>query len=244
MPVLFASGAFLVAGKELPNEGTIWGLAGIPKGYEISETQENKSISPNGRFAVLFPLPDDTGNLNDWKNTAEYPPNLLVCLKPYRVVATVTEKGMPIGSRQHRPWFSCQLRTEWCGNTVVAISERCKWGISALSIYEIENDRLKRVHPVLQEAKKYFDRDFHARFLKKYPEEIDQYKFVSASEEGSDERDFWFKGRDVIVNIYAANKPNVAPGPNWTAELHGVWNLDSGKFKHVDFRPQEITMNK
>ena len=45
--------------------------ADIPKGYEIGQ----KSISPNGRFAILYPIRGDD-------ETAELPPNLLVCLKP------------------------------------------------------------------------------------------------------------------------------------------------------------------
>ena len=47
-----------------------------------------------------------------------------------------------------------------------------------------------------------------------------------------------------MLNLYADNKPNRAPGPDWTAQLHAVWNLDTGKFEHVDFRPGEITVNR
>jgi hypothetical protein len=49
-------------------------IADIPKEYEIGE----KSLSPNGRFAILYPIRGD--------DSAEVPPNLLVCLKPYSVL--------------------------------------------------------------------------------------------------------------------------------------------------------------
>ena len=45
----------------------------------------------------------------------------------------------------------------------------------------------------------------------------------------------------MLLNLNADNKPNLAGGPHWTAELHAVWNLDTGKFDKVDFKPGEIS---
>ena len=46
------------------------------------------------------------------------------------------------------------------------------------------------------------------------------------------------------MKLYAENKPNLAPGPIWSAELHGIWNLDTAKFEKVDFKPGEIGIRK
>jgi len=46
------------------------------------------------------------------------------------------------------------------------------------------------------------------------------------------------------LNIFAENKPNLAPGPVWSAELQAVWDLDKAKFDKVDFRPGEISIRK
>jgi len=86
---------------------------------------------------------------------------------------------------------------------------------------------------------KYFDRDFKARFLKKYPGE-DGYTFVSDEDRA---KEIEFKDRKLILNIFAENKPNLAPGPVWSAELHAVWDLDKAKFDKVDFKPGEISVS-
>ena len=198
----------------------------IPKDYEMLE----ESASPDGRFAILSPVRNEK---NDEDNGRPYPPNLLVRLNPYAVLAKVKTPGLPVGWRD-------KLLAEWNGNDVVAIWVYAKWGIANLSVYEIANDKLKRTHPVFREARKYFDRDFHQRFLKKYPKEYDQYTFVSHENEA----DFDFKGRRLLLNLYAENKPNVAPGPIWSAELHAIWNLDAGKFEKVTFPPSEIGIRK
>ena len=77
-PLIFLLGMCLVtavtvrAQETSPGGATIQSAADIPEGYEIGE----KSLSPKGRFAILYPV---RGN-----DSAELPPNLLVCLKPYQ----------------------------------------------------------------------------------------------------------------------------------------------------------------
>jgi hypothetical protein len=200
----------------------------IPKGYEAGE----KSVSPDGRFAILYPVRDN-------ENSDEtLPPNVLVRLKPYAILAEIGDKeegGRWQGARG-------EPLAEWSGNSIVAIWIAAKWGSSDLWIYEIENDKVKRVHPVFQAARKYFDRDFHDRFLKKYPKESDNFTFVSDENEEHGVNEIEFKGRKLLLNLFADNKPNLVGGPHWTAELHAVWNLDTAKFEKVDFQPGKISV--
>jgi hypothetical protein len=60
----------------------------------------------------------------------------------------------------------------------------------------------------------------------------------------SEVKNFEFKDHKLLLNISAENKPNLAPGPVWSAELHGVWDLDKAKFDKVDFKPGEISVRK
>ena len=76
--------------------------------------------------------------------------------------------------------------------------------------------------------------------LTKYPGE-DGYTFVSDEDRA---KEIEFKDRKLILNIFAENKPNLAPGPVWSAELHAVWDLDKAKFDKVDFKPGEISVRK
>jgi len=197
----------------------------IPNGYEVGKD----SVSPDGRFAILYPLQntaDDKGN---------YPPNLLVRLKPCAVLATVEKDGLPQN-------VTTQLLAQWNGNSMVAIWEYRKWGIVDLNVYDIENESVKRVQPVWREVKKVFERDFRSRFLKKYPDEYDSVTIVSEHGAERGKGDFRFDDRHLVLDLSADNKPNLAGGPHWTAELHSLWNLDTGKLETVDLRPGKISV--
>jgi hypothetical protein len=225
-------GLFLVCNSAIraqepsPGDTGVQLIAEVPKGYEIGED----TISPDGRFAILYPL-QGTEDKND-----KDPPNLLVRLKPYSVLATVEKDGLPRN-------VTTELNAQWNGNSEVAVWEYRKWGIVNLSVYEIENDTVKRVQPVWREALKIFQRDFKGRFLKKYPKEYDSFVIVSEHGEQRGRGDFQFEGRQLILDLSADNKPNLAAGPHWTAELHASWNLDTGKFDKVSFQPGKIDIN-
>jgi hypothetical protein len=199
--------------------------AKIPDGYEVGE----KSVSPNGRFAILYPV-RETGK-------EDLPTNLLVLLKPYAVLTTIGTEG---GRWQGAPG---QPLAKWNGNSVVAIWIARKWGMEDLAIYEIQNDAIKRVQPIWRSVRQYFERDFHDRFLSKYPDEkASGIKFVSEEGKPEAEPELRFKGRKLILNLFADNKPNLVTGPHWTAKLHAVWDLDKAEFEKVDFQPGEIEL--
>jgi len=105
----------------------------------------------------------------------------------------------------------CEPRAKWNGNSIVVIWHAHKWGAEDFAIYEIENDKVKRVQKIWPEVVKYFDRDFHARFLKKYPKESDSYTFVA---DDPNVKEIEFKDHKLLLNIFADNKPNLAGGPH------------------------------
>ena len=215
----------LRANETSPDGAAIQSTADIPKGYEVGE----KSLSPNGRFAILYPIRGD--------DSAELPPNLLVCLKPYSVLTQIgTEGGRWQGARG-------QPLAKWNGNSVVAIWFAARWGMEDLAIYEIEADEIKQIQPVWRQVRILFDRDFRERFLSKYPDEKGSgVIFVSKSEGPDAKPEFEFKGRKMLLNLFADNKPNLSTTPHWTASLHAVWNLDKVDFDKVDFRPGPIEL--
>ena len=173
----------------------------IPKGYKM----DAKCVSPDGRFAILNPAFDQESMVDPGL------PNLLVRLKPYAVLA---EFGEP--TLRHY-----ELMVEWNGNSFVAAGEKRKWGLVDLSVYEIKNDKVKRVQRVFREARKYFG----------------DTTFVSDWNEERGQREFEFKDRKLLLNLFADTVPNLAGGPHRTAELHAIWDLDKAKFEKVDFRP-------
>jgi hypothetical protein len=109
-----------------------------------------------------------------------------------------------------------------------------------LAIYEIEGDQIKRVQPVWRRVWLLFDEDFRKRFLSKYPDEKGS-GVIFVSKGGPDSKpEFEFKGRKMLLNLFADNKPNLSITPHWTASLHAVWNLDTAELEDVDFRPGPI----
>jgi hypothetical protein len=197
----------------------------IPEWYEVGE----RTISPDGRFAILYPLREPVSP------SGEYRPNLLVRLEPYAVVTKVGSMGLPQN-------VTTSLGAGWSGNTLVAVYESRKWGLLRLWVYELDGDRVKRVHPVGEQARQIFEKDHKNRLLKKYPEEGSYFAFVDdESREGKDP-DFSFKGRKLHLHFVADNKPNGAAGPHWTAELRAIWNFDTAKFEQVDFRPEPVVI--
>jgi hypothetical protein len=199
----FFDGLMLRAEAASPGEAAVQSNADIPEGYEVGE----KSLSPNGRFAILYPIRGD--------DTAELPPNLLVCLKPYSVLTRIgTEGGRWRGARG-------QPLAKWNGNSIVAIWFAARWGMEDLAIYEIEADEIKQIQPVWRQV----------RIL-----------FVSQDDVSGSKPEFEFKGRKMLLNLFADNKPNLSTTPHWTASLHAVWNLDKVDFDKVDFRPGPIEL--
>jgi hypothetical protein len=221
----FFDSLMLRADEASPGKATIQSAAGVPKGYVVG----TESVSPNGRFAILYPVRGD--------NDADLPPNLLVCLAPYAVLTRIgTEGGRWEGARG-------QPLAKWNGNSIVAIWFAARWGMEDLAIYEIEADEIKQIQPVWRQVRILFDRDFRERFLSKYPDEKGSGVIFVSKGEGPDSKpEFEFKGRKMLLNLFADNKPNLSTTPHWTASLHAVWNLDKVEFDKVDFRPGPIEL--
>ena len=198
----------------------------VPKQYEVGED----TISPDGRFAILYPIRDEDSNEDSML------PNLLVRLKPYAVLKEIeTDDGVT--------WKGGRGAADarWNGNDWVAVWHHRKWGDEDLVVYQIANDKIIREEKIWPDVVKYFDRDWQRRYLKKYPKEKDSYTFRA---DNPDVVTFEFKDHKLSLNIFAENRPNLAPGPQWSAELHGIWDLDKAKFDKVDFKPGEISIRK
>jgi hypothetical protein len=183
-------------------------------------------LTEGSRFFIPF-RDEDSGKSSEMVN-------VLVRLKPYKVLVEMDDsaaKGM-----RGAP------TAKWDENQFVAIWREMKWGNEDLVVYQIANDQVKREEKIWPEVVKYFDRDWKDRFLKKYPKEANDRYFFSS--DNSKFKNFEFKDDTLLLDIRAENKPNLALGPIWSAELPAVWNLKTGKFDKVDFKPGEISIRK
>lgn len=202
---------------------TLHAAEGLPKGYELDE----QTVSPDGRFGVLFPAQESSDEF----------PNLLVRLEPYKILATVAKPSVPTNA-------TTSLLAEWQGNSVVAVWQFRRWGIVDLKVYELAADGSVKAHAVWEAVREVFRKDFQERFQKAYPEEPETMIFVSEEGEENPRRDFELKGRKVRLDVAADNKPNLAGGPHWSATMKAEWNLDTGRLEKVKFRPGEISVRE
>lgn len=196
-----------------------------PDGYELLEN----TLSPNERYGVLYSTEEDF-------NEKEFPPNLLVRLNPYRLLAEIRPGT--------RPQATLELHAEWNGNSCVALYQFRTWGLFNLWIYKLEKNDSVIKQNVLEAAREIFRKDIRERLLKKYPEETEAIIFVSPEGEESPKPDFEFRGHQLLLNLFAENKPNLAPGPHWTAKLQATWDIETGKFIKVQLVPYAIELRK
>jgi hypothetical protein len=184
---------------------------GLPEGYEVGED----TVSPDGRHALLFP-------------TAGERPNLLVQREPFRILAEITP-GAPLGA-------TLGVGATWQGNDTVAIHQSHRWGLTGLQVFELRGSDPPRVHRILEEARKLFRADFRKRLQSRFPDEPETIVFVAEESAPA----FTFAGRTLHLRLAADNKPNLAPGPHWTAFLTATWNLDTGKWDTATLTPGPI----
>lgn len=196
--------------------------ADIPEGYELFDDAR----SPDGTYALLYPEGSNEKDL----------PNLLVQLRPYKMLAEI-RPGVPRGA-------TMEVFSTWSGSNTVAIHQFRKWGLVGLWVYDLDGDKVKRVHPVLDEVRKVFKKDFADRVRKKFPNEPESIIFVAGEGEEDPVPAFEFKGRKVSLNFFADNKPNLAPGVHWNATFKGVWNLDTGKLEDARLEPGQLEVRE
>lgn len=192
----------------------------LPKNYELVE----RTLSPDGRFGMLFPRRHDTDET--------YPPNLLVRLRPYKVLAEISP-GLPDGA-------TTDLGVTWSGNQTVAIHHFRRWGLVNLWVYDLADERVIRRQDVMGPAREIFLRDLRKRLLARFPDEPETVILVSDEGEEEPATEYAFEGRRLRLNLRADNKPNLAGGPHWSATLKATWDLDHERFRDVKLTPGPV----
>jgi hypothetical protein len=71
---------------------------------------------------------------------------------------------------------------------------------------EIEADEIKQIQPVWRQVRLLFDRDFRERFLTNIRTKKAQALFSSPRRRTDSKPEFRFKGRKMLLNLFADNK--------------------------------------
>ena len=127
----------------------------VPKQYEVGE----ETISPDGKFAILYPVRDEDSN--------EGPafPNVLVRLKPYEVIK---ELDVDPAWKEMRG----SPAAKWGGNQFVAIWRQMKWGNEDLVVYELRERQSQTRRKDLAGGRQVFRSRFSSTVSETIPEGI------------------------------------------------------------------------
>jgi hypothetical protein len=93
---------------------------------------------------------------------------------------------------------------------------------------------------VLGPVREVFREDFRKRLLARYPDATETIILVASEGEEDPAPSYQFKGRRLLLNFFADNKPNLAGGPHWSATLEAVWDPDQGRFRSVKLDPGPV----
>jgi len=196
----------------------------IPSNYEIGE----HTLSPNGSFAILFPKRDSASS------NGEFPPNLLVGLQPYRELSRF-EPGVPLDA-------TTSLNVLWDSNERLAVWYFRNWGPVALYDVHIDGAGAQTSPDLLTFALAPLRADLKERLLTPYPGESPTILFVA--QEGIEDPEPWlfFQKNGLTFHLHADNKPNMAPGPHWSANLTATWNSGHSRLENIQIEKIPVSI--
>jgi sugar lactone lactonase YvrE len=199
------------AGEEEQGEDS---ADGLPPKYADNYLIAQKTLSPDKKFAVIYPTQDD----EDFPGGANY----LVSLKPFAIMTKLQTK---------RPYFKNEsnggLTTEWSNDgSVGLITLDSKWGPGDIFLVELKGGKLTRTTNLLGKMHDALLPDYKSAKVGQYN---DYYDFVFESEE--DAICQLDGAQKVQINALATTDPKGADeGRVWEGRLTATWDIAQGKF--------------
>ncbi|HJX97363.1 MAG TPA: hypothetical protein VJ281_00675 [Chthoniobacterales bacterium] len=186
----------------------------LPPKYAKDYLVAQKTLSPDKKFAVIYPTSDE----EDVPGAANY----LVSLKPFAILTKLQTK---------RPYFknesNSQLTAEWSDDGSVAlVTLDAKWGPGDVFLLEVKDGKLARSTNILAKAHDLLLPEFRKSKAGRYN---DYYDFIFETEESSG---FELDGSKAVrVNASATTDPKGSDeGKVWDGHVQAVWDIPQGKF--------------
>lgn len=224
----------LVAGVLLSLGSTAWAAeqesedyqkdspAGLPPEYAKNYLISKSTMSPEEKFAVIYPTLD----FSESKEAKD----LLVALKPFSVLA-------PLPTDE--PYFdhksNSALGADWSGDgSKVLITLDGKWGALDVFLVELSGDKVKRITNLLEKARALARPKFRA--AKPKPEAYNKaLEFIFEEEEGGPCQ---FHGNDrVDVYVKVTNDPKGDTKRPWRVLIKAQWDIAQAKFTSEKVTP-------
>jgi hypothetical protein len=218
--VMISCGLSVLAADQEPEAAGEDSSAGLPDDYAKNYLIAANTISPDKKFAVIYP----TFEAEEAADDANHPERIkdhIVSLQPFTVLGQLQTK-YPFFQNQNHGGISA----EWSADSSVAlITLDGKWGPHDVFLLEFRNGKLTRTTNVLAKAHGLLMSDYRKSKAEPYN---DNFDFIFDGEEGP-----VFKLDDanrVVIDGDAVTDPKGISEHRWSAHLKAVWNIAQAKF--------------
>ena len=218
--VTIGCGLCALAADEEPEAAGEDSSAGLPDAYAKNYLIAASTVSPDKKFAVIYP----TLKAEEAAEDAKHPERIkdyIVALQPFTALGDLQTKY---------PYFQNQnygrISAEWSDDSSVAlITLHGKWGPHEVFLLEFSDGKLARTTNVLAKAHDLLLPDYRKSKAEPYN---DNFDFIFDGEEGPV---FKLDGASrVVIDGDARTDPKEISKHRWSAQLKAVWNIAQAKF--------------
>jgi len=184
---------------------------GYPDAFSTDYILPKDTVSPNGKYGVIFPdreLSDNPGR------------DFVVALEPPQIL-TLLETDWPEFQGKSHGGYS----VEWSDDTLVAlVTLDSKWGPQDFILLEFQNGKVSRTTNLGAKIRQLLEPDYQKAKAEPYN---DYYHFIFENQDP--EVRFCQLEKSVLVRIdaFATSDPKSSRG--WRARLRAVWDIRNAK---------------
>lgn len=190
--------------------------AGLPGKYAKNYLVAKSTMSPDKKFAVIYPTLD----FSDSKDAKD----MLVALEPFSILAPLPTDDLYFQNRSNGG-ISAQWSEDGSATLIVLES---KWGPGDAFVVELAGGKVKRITNVLDKLTKLLQPRFRAAMPKR-DSFNDNYSFIF--EPGDDYEPCTLAGnKSVKLELIATNDPKGIAEHPWSVRIKAEWDIAAAKF--------------
>ena len=214
--VTVAVGLTLNAGSAWAAEGSEEdSSAGLPPAYAKNYLVARSTMSPDKKFAVIYPTVD----FSESKEAKD----MLVALKPFSVLAKLPAADLYFQNRSHGG-----ISAQWAKDGSVAlIILDSKWGPGDVFVVELSDSKVKRITNLDEKLRQLVSPKYKS--AKNKPESYnDTYDYIFENE---DTAPCSLEGNKVVkFDLTATNDPKGISDRPWSVQVKAEWDIAAAKF--------------
>ena len=193
---------------------------GLPENYAKNYFIAKSTMSPDKKFAVIYPTLD----FSESKEAKDF----LVALEPFRVLGALPTENPYFEHRSHGG-----LTAQWSKDASVALIKlESKWGPGDVFVVEMSDGKIKRTTDILAQVTQVLMPKFRAAMPKKKKSDDDDNQFLL--EPGDDYEPCTLAGgKAVLIHLLATNDPKGGSQHPWKMRVKAEWDIAAAKFSSL-----------